>query len=261
MADGDAPPDPPSIPQEGIWRSPKRIPTPPTELEHKRWWLAYREDPSRGLKLLSAAVHANIHRVRHAVQVGWPDLGIVAFRTRLPPIMRTKNAMLDTVTAEVQAQAIAQVAKVVIGTWEDAARAQLASLNSATAALTKLAESLDKASAGASFVSYRKVPDVGDDGKVRRDEKGNAILIMKPFVSGHAVAMAAARLAVAAKDHAMLGKVLLGSLAPPAKDDPARMRDPRFMTTTERRARRQLLRERAAVAGFVSDADESSDAG
>jgi len=223
MADGDGPKDqggdqgdqPPKSDDQGADPGTQtRNVVPPTEVEYERWYREYRAG-ARSPTKLARIVRAGIHRVRHAVLFGWPDLKFPALKDRAETSAAAVAAAVQQVTTEAEVRAAETVARVIAGTWEDAARAQLAAAASTTEALGKLAERLAQAAAAATFVTYRRVPDRDPATKeIRRDGKGNVITVLKEHVSAFTVAAAAARLAVAAKDHAALSKALLSSIAP-----------------------------------------------
>ena len=191
------------------------VPSHPDASTLESWWRAYLGLPEpRSPKRLARIVHANVHRVRRAVRTGWPDIGIASFESRLgdaeDQVARARaKAQIDGVVRGAHA-----VAELVVDHWATAARSHLEGLADVSAAIRQLAQNVAKASEGASFVQYRSVPDIGPDNQIRRDAKGKPILVLKPYVSGNAVALATARLAQAAKDHAVLNKALLDSLNP-----------------------------------------------
>jgi hypothetical protein len=220
MGDAMAEPDPPGDPAgdptgEGVDQSsPTKGLTPPTPEEYARWLKEYRmgaRSPARLAKL----VKASIHRVRHAVRIGWPDKNLPALKDRGEVTDEAVAEAVQKVVNDAEVRAAEVVATIIAGSWEEAARAQLSAAASTTQALTRLAERLSTAAAHASFSTFRRVPDLDPKtGQPRRDEKGNVITILKEHVSAFAVASAAARLATAAKDHAALSKALLSSIAP-----------------------------------------------
>lgn len=253
--DGADPPDDPN-------GSKPRDLKPPSDIEIERWYKTYRSLPEpRGISTLRKVTGASIHRVRRAVLFGWPEVGYVAFKDRILASEPGARAAVRKVALEVESQAIARVAQVVVGTWEESARKKLAGLRSVDDALEALASRILEAARGASFVSYRRVPDLDAAGQIRRDEAGNAIMVQRAFVSGHAVSIALARHAVAAKDAAILSRLLLDAVAPAGvgglpmpgeggdADAEERARDPRLMTTVERRARVAQLVAKAREPG------------
>lgn len=223
-------------------------------MEQQRWWLAYREHPDWGLKRLAAHVKANIHRVKHAVRHGWPELKMQAFQDRLIA-MDAAGAMAGAaVVREIQTQAIVQAGRSIAKTWEDAAQDQVAMLQHATDAIRKISASIDKVAEHANFMSYRRVPDIGPDGQIRRDERGNAIMIWRPYHNGLSMAAAVGKLSEAGKNIAMLGKVLLSATAPPVgMPDADGARDHSHMTDMAQRARLKELLDRGREFGVEGD--------
>jgi hypothetical protein len=195
-----------------VKKSDRRV-MPPSDLEYQRWWVAFqRLGEKAGIHKFRAAAGISMDRARYALTVGWP--GYPALRDREVVADPENVAAVRRVALEAETRAVAAVAETLVPRWEDAARKLLEGLARMGDALNTQAENLAKAAGGASFVSYRRVPDVLPDGTIRRDEKNEPIMILKPYVSAHAVASASARLTAAGKDHATLVKATLSSLAP-----------------------------------------------
>ena len=214
MSDEQGPADPAADPtDDGVDQGKGRNLQAPTPEEYARWlkeYLGGAHSPAR----LAKAVKASIHRIRHAVRFGWPDKNMAALKDRGEVTDEAVTAAVSKIATAAEVRAAEVVATIMAGSWEDAAKAQLAAAANTTQALTSLAQRLSAAAAQASFSTFRRVPDLAPDGKPRRDAKGNIITILKEHVSAFAVASAAARLATAAKDHAALSKALLSSIAP-----------------------------------------------
>jgi hypothetical protein len=187
-------------------------PSPPDEVELARWWHQYcNMAPPRPWTKLAEIVHAQKRRVRKAIYEGWPEHGIPAFRDR----ERAPEPMVAEVVGRAQAQAIERVATVVANSWASDAERHLRGLPKIGQAIDRLCEVLIEQAEQASLVKYRAVPDLDEKGEQRRDPTtGAALTIMKPYVSASDAALAAQRLMAARKDHAVLNKALLDSLAP-----------------------------------------------
>jgi hypothetical protein len=185
---------------------------PPDAIELERWWQAYCAlPPPRAWTRLCHVVQARKSRIRTAVHVGWPEAGIPAFKDRA--------IVGDTVMAEVigrvHREATERVVSVVANSWATDAERHLRGLPKIGQAIDKLCEVLIEQAEQASLVKYRAVPDLDEKGEQRRDPTtGAALTIMKPYVSASDAALAAQRLMAARKDHAVLNKALLDSLAP-----------------------------------------------
>lgn len=215
IAEEDSDTDPDSDPGGGpLDQAAQRNLTPPTPEEYARWLKEYRAGVTSPARL-SRVVKASLLRTRHAVRVGWPDKNLPALKDRAAASDDVVSAAVHKAKAAAEAHAAELVAGIMVGTWEDAAKAQLAAAASITEALTTLAQRLAQAAAAATFVSYRRVPDRDPTtGVIRRDARGNPVTILKEHVSAAVTAAAAARLATAAKDHAALSRALLSSVAP-----------------------------------------------
>lgn len=186
-------------------------PTPPTPMELDRWWHAYcRMAPPRPWSRLRNIVGGQKARLRKAVHEGWPELGILAFKDRE---VAGDEAVAEIVSRATTA-AVERVGAVVAESWTRAAEDHLRHLPAFNAAIGKLVRHLEAASEHISFVKYRRVPDLDASGAQRRDAAGQPLMVIKPYVDATDVALAAQRLAAAKKDHAILHKALLDSLAP-----------------------------------------------
>lgn len=185
----------------------------PTDLEYERWWRIYKAlPPPHSVYRFARVAQINIHRAKHVCRVGWENMP--PFEARLESDDAAGREAVRKVAETVEAQAIAAVATIVVGTWEQSVRRHLAPLEDVSRAISDLSRELSLAAADANFVQYRQVPDRDEEGRLRRDERGNVILIPEAYVSGESIVRSAARLASASKDHAMLNKGLLDSLAP-----------------------------------------------
>jgi hypothetical protein len=215
MSEEEGPADPAADPAgEEVDQGAGRSLTAPSPEEYAKWLKEYRagaHSPARLAKL----VKASIHRVRHAVRVGWPEKNLPALKDRAAATDEAVAEAVQKVVTETEVQAAEVVARVIAGSWEDAAKMQLSAIATTTDALSKLGERLAQAAAQASFMTYRRVPDKDPKtGEIRRDKNDNPITILKEHVSAYTVAAAAARLTAAAKEHAALSKALLSSIAP-----------------------------------------------
>lgn len=186
---------------------------PPTDVEHERWFRAYASDPERSVGRLAVLMSVRKARMLHAVTVGWPPT-YPSLRDRLLASDNDAKLSVRHVTEEVQAGAIARVAIAVADGWESAARRHLKPLADVSEAIVSIAAELKIASREATFVGYRREPKLDEEGDPLFDGEGRPLTELKAFVDAESIARATARLAQAAKDHAILNKALLDSLNP-----------------------------------------------
>lgn len=208
MQDDEAPPGESQAPEA---EDPKLPPKPPSEIELARWWNAYCNlPPPRPWSRLRNIVRAQKARIRKAVLEGWPELGIVAFKDR----ELVGDSAIAEVVGRVREAATERVVGVVANAWGEAAIGHLALLPKVKGALDTLLTTVSEQVAAASYAKFRDAPDLDDAGKVRRDATGRAMTILKPYVDGYELALAAERLVGALKEAAVLNKALLDSIAP-----------------------------------------------
>jgi hypothetical protein len=150
--------------------------------------------------------------MQYAIRVGWP--GFPALRDREDASIRAAQHAALNVSTEVEAQAIASIARVIVPTWAEHARKHMESLGDVRQTIAHVASELRLAAQEATFVAYRRVPAFDEDGFEILDERGRARFKIESYVPAESIARATARLAAAAKDHAILNKALLDSLSP-----------------------------------------------
>jgi hypothetical protein len=184
----------------------------PTDTEYERWWRAYHALPDpKSAERLCGIVHTRKSRLQHAIRVGWS--GYPALRDRELAVLRTPGAAMS-VAVEVEARAIARVAAVIIPKWEEHALKHMAALEDVSETIRHISAELRLASQEATFLAYRRVPETDDEGRECVDERGRPKFRVESYVPAESIARATARLAAAAKDHAILNKALLDSLNP-----------------------------------------------
>lgn len=179
---------------------------PPTDLEYERWFRGYSARPDASVFELAKLLGVRKARLIHAIATGWPP--------KYPSLRERLRASIEYMTTEVQAGAIARVAVAVADGWEAAARRHLQPLADVSEAIVAIAAELKIASREATFVGYRREPRLDAEGDPLFDGEGRALTELKAFVDAESIARATARLAQAAKDHAILNKALLDSLNP-----------------------------------------------
>lgn len=185
---------------------------PPTDIEYERWLRAYLARPDAPVRVLAQIVSTRKERLLYAISTGWP--GYPSLRDRLLTQDAASRRAVEGVIVEVQARAVAAVAPLIADSWVSAARRHLQPLQDVSEAITTIAAELRIASKEATFVGFRKAPVVDDDGDQVYDPDGRPLTRLEPFVDAESIARATARLAAAAKDHAILNKALLDSLSP-----------------------------------------------
>lgn len=186
---------------------------PPTDFEYEKWFRAYAARPDASVLFLAQLLGVRKSRLIQAIGSGWPPQ-FPSFRDRLLTADENAKRAVERVTVDVQAGAIARVAVAVADGWESAARRHLKPLADVSEAIVSIAAELKIASREATFVGYRKEPKLDDDGDPLFDGEGRPLTELRPFVDAESIARATARLAQAAKDHAILNKALLDSLNP-----------------------------------------------
>jgi hypothetical protein len=185
----------------------------PSDVEYERWWRAYHVLPDpKSSERCAAICHVRKQRMQYAIRVGWP--GFPALRDREDASIRAAQHAALNVATEVEAQAIANLARVIVPTWAEHAQKHMEPLGDVRATIAHVASELRLAAQEATFVAYRRVPAFDEEGFEIVDERGRPRFKIESYVPAESVARATARLATAAKDHAILNKALLDSLSP-----------------------------------------------
>jgi hypothetical protein len=181
---------------------------------YEAWWERYR-DGQRSSRALATEFHISIHTARRAVDHGWPEANLPALRERARFHDQKATKAMQAVVAAAETHALATAGTTLLGTWEATARRALENVKTCGDALGELGARIKEAAVAASFVRYRRVPDIDPKTKqVRRDEKSRPIMVVKSFVDGAALA-AAARLWVSAqKEQVTLAQRLFGEVFP-----------------------------------------------
>jgi hypothetical protein len=196
------------------YRHPRAIPRAPIARVYERWWESYR-DGLRTAKKLAAAHGISPHTARRAIIYGWPEANFPALKDRAELHDRKAAEAMRSVVTQAEVAVLSTKSTGLLGTWEDTARAALENVKASGDALKALGERIAEAAKIASFVKYRKVPDVDPaSGKPRRDASGNVIMVERAYVDGAGLA-AAMRLWVSAqKEQIGLAHRLFGEVFP-----------------------------------------------
>jgi hypothetical protein len=220
--DGQEPPkEPPdtsgSKPSAGSGRA---IKAPKPEV-YDRWWVLYR-DGARSLKKLAKVAKISPSTAQHAINVGWPEAQLAPLKDRsvlhdqaqARAVQKEVARAQAALSADDQAAAIA-AAKAAMSTWTDAARHALEGLTRTSVALAALAQKVDEASAEATFVRYRRVPQIDPQtGLVKTGRDGKPMMLEQAYVDAYRHAQATLLLVRASREHAHLVRSLLGDIKP-----------------------------------------------
>lgn len=185
---------------------------PPSESLYNALWVSYR-DGVRERRSLMRLHKMAWNTVNHAIEYGWPTKGWPSLMDRAAlwdkQALAAKTqelAQLDTAAAEAKGRREA-------ASWTTFQPRAVALANQGQEILEILAQKLKSAVQAATFVRYRRVRTV--------DENGHDVLRDVPYVDGVSVATAARQWAAAFKETGgvmsflMGGPPMAGDLAPP----------------------------------------------
>jgi hypothetical protein len=190
--------------------------SPPNDLEYERWFQAYLTTPEpKSPAKVAASAKARKARIAHAIHVGWPDYPALKDRAKNHAIWKAaEKAVAQVVDMVVSPEVVANAATMVLERWDTAVKGHMRTSAEIGEAIKAVGAQVRIASREATFVQYRRIPELDDKGAQVYDGQGKPLMKVERYIPMETVARATARLAMAAKDHAVLHKALLDSLSP-----------------------------------------------
>ncbi len=193
-------------------------PKPPSPEQYETWWLYYRDGARTG-KSLTKKAKARRQTITWAIRHGWPEVGLAPLSSRAELFDRQQAARVWKKAAE-QGPVGPAVTAEVVEPRELAAKRIDQRLSALGELIDAAINTVKLHMPAANYVRYRPVPDVDEKGVVRRDRHGRPQMIPQQYVNGVDTTQALRHLSLAARDAAVLHRLMHGAPVPQEPDVP-----------------------------------------